>query len=141
MNNLPNNLSSPDSQYNNNEIESETYYSDKQVILEEKCISDKKKSEGTNLVDKEDKNKGCMGHTNDFFNLSLLKSTVFLLYTFNMFTFFYANTVSVTFLPELAMSYGIIYRNASFLIPVLGLTSVVSRLVIGWVSDKFPKKR
>lgn len=71
----------------------------------------------------------------------LFKSPVYCLFTFNMLMFQFAVLIPFTYLPELATVYGTPYSQASLLIPVIGFTSIFSRLISGWLADKFPKKR
>nr|KAI8746188.1 monocarboxylate transporter 14-like [Biomphalaria glabrata] len=72
-------------------------------------------------------------------NLSLLKlmtNKVFLLLllTFSMWT---AQSITLTYLPDLAVSLHIQQSDAAFLISIIGIANVLGRLLAGFVTDCF----
>ncbi|XP_033758657.1 monocarboxylate transporter 9-like [Pecten maximus] len=77
----------------------------------------------------------CLGiDINDIFCFELLKDPTFLLLTICMTTWT-AQIVSLTYLPDMALSKGLPRNQCAFLISLVGITNIVGRLVCGFITD------
>ncbi|XP_060086227.1 monocarboxylate transporter 9-like [Ylistrum balloti] len=77
----------------------------------------------------------CFGiDVNDVFCFELLKDPTFLLLAICMTTWT-AQIVSLTYLPDMALSKGLPRNQCAFLISIVGITNIVGRLVSGFITD------
>ncbi|XP_069115284.1 monocarboxylate transporter 12-like isoform X2 [Argopecten irradians] len=96
------------------------------------------KSDSINLTKEDDETNSqrpCFGmNRNDIFCFELLKDPTFLLLTICMTTWT-AQIVSLTYLPDMALSKGLPRSQCAFLISIVGITNIVGRLVSGFITD------
>ncbi|ELT98491.1 hypothetical protein CAPTEDRAFT_205609 [Capitella teleta] len=74
-------------------------------------------------------------------DLSLFKSPIFCLFGIGVLGFCLGYHVPFTYIPERARQFGVDAQSASFLISIVGIANVASRLVIGWMADHSPTIR
>lgn len=70
-------------------------------------------------------------------NLSILRSSVFLYFCVASFLLYFAYDVPYVFTPDKAIEMDFSQARASFLVSIIGITSTVGQIVIGWLGD-FP---
>ncbi|KAK7482391.1 hypothetical protein BaRGS_00026410 [Batillaria attramentaria] len=70
------------------------------------------------------------------FDLSLLKRPCFLVYSLSVFLWTAGLYIPSTFIPPLAHTLGIDPTNAALLVSVMGIANIVSRVIVGILSDQ-----
>ncbi|ELU17411.1 hypothetical protein CAPTEDRAFT_225743 [Capitella teleta] len=84
----------------------------------------------------EQEEPGCCKRSCDCIDLSYLKNPVFIIYCFSILMFCFGYHVPYTYTPERARQLGIDSKSSSFLVSVMGMANVGSRLLFGWVADR-----
>ena len=69
----------------------------------------------------------------DYFDSDLFKNPIFYLVCFSVVMFCFGYHVPYTYTPERAQQLGVSPRQSSFLVSIMGIANVVSRLLFGWV--------
>lgn len=77
----------------------------------------------------------------DIFDSSTFKNPVFWMFCFTVLMFCFGYHVPYTYVPERARSLGVDSQSAAFLISIMGMANVGSRLLFGWVADRSPNIR
>ena len=71
-------------------------------------------------------------------HVSIFRSKVFLYFCLSTFMLYLAYDVPYVFTPDAAVDNGVSESKASFLLSLIGITSTVGQVVLGWVGD-FPR--
>ncbi|XP_069108019.1 monocarboxylate transporter 12-like [Argopecten irradians] len=79
--------------------------------------------------------RGCCQLT-EIFELSLLKQPVFLLQICCCFFNMMGYNIPFSYLPVHSVSVGLSSRESALLISIIGISSIVSRVLVGYISDK-----
>lgn len=69
-------------------------------------------------------------------DLSLFKNPVMCIYCFSVLMFCFGYHVPYTYTPERARQLGVDSGSASFLVSIMGMANVGSRLIFGWLADR-----
>ncbi|WAR01117.1 MOT5-like protein [Mya arenaria] len=99
-------------------------------------IEDKNIADGEEAMPKEDENKTGFCRFLPTFNVDLLRSPTFVLFgVFNCLCIF-GYFIPFAFLPAFGQSKGFSSQKSSLLVSTIGISSTISVLISGWVSDQ-----
>jgi cyanate permease len=77
----------------------------------------------------------------EIIDVSFFKRPEFCIICFSILMFCFGYHVPYAYTPERARQYGVDASSASFLVSIMGMANVGSRLVFGWVADRSPRIR